>query len=209
MIECAYHAVGEEGITFHDIAEAIGRKLNLPLESCDRDHFGWSPTSLAPTCRRQARSRASGSAGAIGSACSDRSRPPRRHRAPILRRCLATAKVSAGIDVGRTATRRTSRGGCTEEGRGSQMLVPAAKTGQRTASGVAFRRAATRTTSRWAGGGNKPAEKGHASVLGQSVDEGVVLAMPKVYWLGTQTSRRFLALQRAAVRCWAGRTALS
>ena len=41
VTERAYHAVGEEGIAFRDIAEAIGRKLNLPVESRDRDHFGW------------------------------------------------------------------------------------------------------------------------------------------------------------------------
>jgi nucleoside-diphosphate-sugar epimerase len=46
VTERAYHAVGEEGITFHDIAEAIGRKLDLPLESCDHDHFGWQ--SIGP-----------------------------------------------------------------------------------------------------------------------------------------------------------------
>lgn len=39
--ERAYHAVGEEGIPFRDIAEAIGRKLGLPVEPRDRDHFGW------------------------------------------------------------------------------------------------------------------------------------------------------------------------
>jgi nucleoside-diphosphate-sugar epimerase len=41
----AYHAVGEEGIPVKDIAEMIGRKLNLPVESIPPekagDHFGF------------------------------------------------------------------------------------------------------------------------------------------------------------------------
>jgi len=41
----AYHAVGEEGITLKAIAECIGRKLNLPVESISQEkaaeHFGW------------------------------------------------------------------------------------------------------------------------------------------------------------------------
>lgn len=41
----SYHGVAEEGIAFRDIAEAIGRGLNLPVVSLspDRaaDHFGW------------------------------------------------------------------------------------------------------------------------------------------------------------------------
>ncbi len=42
------HGVGEEGIPFRNIAEAIGRRLNLPVSSVSREaadaHFGW----LAP-----------------------------------------------------------------------------------------------------------------------------------------------------------------
>ena len=40
-----YHGVAEEGIAFRDIAEAIGRGLNIPVVSKSReeaaDHFGW------------------------------------------------------------------------------------------------------------------------------------------------------------------------
>jgi nucleoside-diphosphate-sugar epimerase len=40
-----YHAVGEEGIAFRDIAEVIGRKLGLPVVSVAQaqagEHFGW------------------------------------------------------------------------------------------------------------------------------------------------------------------------
>ena len=40
-----YHAVGEEGINSREIAEALGRGLNLPVVSISPDeaasHFGW------------------------------------------------------------------------------------------------------------------------------------------------------------------------
>ncbi|HEV7927566.1 MAG TPA: SDR family oxidoreductase [Verrucomicrobiae bacterium] len=40
-----FHAVAEEGIAFREIAEAIGRRLNLPVVSKSAaeagDHFGW------------------------------------------------------------------------------------------------------------------------------------------------------------------------
>lgn len=39
--EAAYHAVAEEAVSFKSIAEAIGRRLGLPVESRDREHFGW------------------------------------------------------------------------------------------------------------------------------------------------------------------------
>lgn len=43
-----YHAVAEEGVAMRDIAEAIGRRLSLPVESIAPDeapaHFGWLAT---------------------------------------------------------------------------------------------------------------------------------------------------------------------
>ena len=40
-----YHAVAEEGVTFREIAEAIGRGLDVPVVSMSpeeaREHFGW------------------------------------------------------------------------------------------------------------------------------------------------------------------------
>lgn len=41
VTQFAYHAVDEEGIAYHAIAEAIGRKLGLPVEPRGEDHFGW------------------------------------------------------------------------------------------------------------------------------------------------------------------------
>ncbi|MFD1678236.1 SDR family oxidoreductase [Alicyclobacillus fodiniaquatilis] len=42
------HGVGDEGVSFHDIAQVIGRRLNLPVSSISNeeadDHFNW----LAP-----------------------------------------------------------------------------------------------------------------------------------------------------------------
>jgi nucleoside-diphosphate-sugar epimerase len=39
--EPAYHAVADEGAPFKDIAEVIGRRLGLPVETRGREHFGW------------------------------------------------------------------------------------------------------------------------------------------------------------------------
>ncbi len=36
-----YHAVDDEGVPFRAIAMAIGRGLNLPVESRPAEHFGW------------------------------------------------------------------------------------------------------------------------------------------------------------------------
>ena len=40
-----YHAVAEEGVSMRDIAEAIGRRLKLPVKSIDpkeaESYFGW------------------------------------------------------------------------------------------------------------------------------------------------------------------------
>ena len=33
--------MGEEGIAFRDIAEAIGRRLRLPVEPRPAEHFDW------------------------------------------------------------------------------------------------------------------------------------------------------------------------
>ncbi|MGV3707941.1 MAG: SDR family oxidoreductase [Gemmatimonas sp.] len=37
----AYHAIAEEGVQFRDLATIIGKQLGLPVESRDREHFGW------------------------------------------------------------------------------------------------------------------------------------------------------------------------
>ena len=39
--DAAYHAVADEGVAFKDIAEVIGRRLGVPVESRGAEHFGW------------------------------------------------------------------------------------------------------------------------------------------------------------------------
>lgn len=39
--EAAYHAVADEAVPFKAIAELLGRRLGLPVESRGREHFGW------------------------------------------------------------------------------------------------------------------------------------------------------------------------
>ncbi len=41
LSEAAYHAVADESVPFKAIAEVIGRQLGLPVESREREHFGW------------------------------------------------------------------------------------------------------------------------------------------------------------------------
>jgi nucleoside-diphosphate-sugar epimerase len=41
VTEPVYHAVADESVSFKDIAEVIGRRLGLPVESREREHFGW------------------------------------------------------------------------------------------------------------------------------------------------------------------------
>lgn len=41
VTETVYHAVADESVPFKEIAEVIGRNLGLPVESREREHFGW------------------------------------------------------------------------------------------------------------------------------------------------------------------------
>jgi nucleoside-diphosphate-sugar epimerase len=59
-----YHAVGEEGVSSRDIAEALGRALNLPVVSIAPEdaaaHYGWMAMFVgldmpASSARTQAR----------------------------------------------------------------------------------------------------------------------------------------------------------
>lgn len=41
VTEPVYHAVADEAVPFKEIAEVIGRRLGLPAEPREREHFGW------------------------------------------------------------------------------------------------------------------------------------------------------------------------
>jgi nucleoside-diphosphate-sugar epimerase len=41
VTESVYHAVADERVAFKAIAEVIGRRLELPTASREREHFGW------------------------------------------------------------------------------------------------------------------------------------------------------------------------
>ena len=62
-----YHAVAEEGVSMRDIAEAIGRRLKLPVKSVAPEEaqafFGWLGMFAATICPRPARRRGSSSDG--------------------------------------------------------------------------------------------------------------------------------------------------
>ncbi len=49
-----YHGVADQGVPFRDIAEVIGRLLNVPLVSKSPeeapDHFGWISTFVGIDC---------------------------------------------------------------------------------------------------------------------------------------------------------------
>lgn len=44
VTEAVYHAVADEAVPFRDIASIIGRRLGLPVEQREREHFGWFAT---------------------------------------------------------------------------------------------------------------------------------------------------------------------
>lgn len=41
VTELVYHAIADEAVTFRDIADVVGRRLSLPVEPKERQHFGW------------------------------------------------------------------------------------------------------------------------------------------------------------------------
>jgi nucleoside-diphosphate-sugar epimerase len=41
LTQPVYHAVADESVPFKAIAEVIGRRLGLPVEPREREHFGW------------------------------------------------------------------------------------------------------------------------------------------------------------------------
>ncbi|WP_394792205.1 SDR family oxidoreductase [Rhodoferax sp.] len=58
VTEPVYHAVADEAVPFKQIAEVIGRRLGLPVEARDREHFGWfANMAAAEMCASSARTR--------------------------------------------------------------------------------------------------------------------------------------------------------
>lgn len=41
VTESVYHAVADEAVPFRAIAESIGNRLNLPIQTREPEHFGW------------------------------------------------------------------------------------------------------------------------------------------------------------------------
>lgn len=50
-----YHAVGDEGVSLHEIAGVIGRQLGLPVESRPPEHFSWFGHFVQMDCAASAR----------------------------------------------------------------------------------------------------------------------------------------------------------
>jgi len=54
-----YHAVADEAVAFKAVAETIGKRLGVPVESRDREHFGWfammagADMSVSSACTRE------------------------------------------------------------------------------------------------------------------------------------------------------------
>lgn len=59
VTEPVYHAVADEAVPFKTIAEVIGRRLGLPVEPREREHFGWfANMAAADMCASSTHTRA-------------------------------------------------------------------------------------------------------------------------------------------------------